>query len=108
MPGLDWAEEASQPAPKPRRAHQWMVEHSGKQLLREIRSNGTTENCLPGSPPGESRRPRATVSSISYSTGARSCELRPTTGLHNQRKANGQEEGQEAEIKNQSGLKGKP
>ena len=44
VPGLNWAKEASQPAPKPIRAHQWMAEHSGKQLLREIRSNGNAEN----------------------------------------------------------------
>lgn len=101
VPGLSWAREASQPAPKPTGAHPWMAEHSGKELLREIRAIGNAENCLPDSSPDEPGRPTVTVSSISCSPGTGSCELRPTTGLHNQGRVNGQEEGQEAEIKNQ-------
>ena len=63
-----WAREGSPPAPSPTGAQQWMGEVSGKQVLGEIRSIGNEESCLPDSPLDESRRPTATVSSISSST----------------------------------------
>lgn len=86
-------------------------ESPGKHLLRETRTVGKEESCLPGSPLDESRGPTATVSSISSSTRAGNCVLGSAIGLYKQGRVNGQEGGQEKEIENQSesthGLKGK-
>lgn len=101
---------SSQPAAKPTGAHQWMEEYSGKQRLREIRSIGNEESCLPDSPLDESRRPTATVSSSSSGTRIASCEWVSAIDLYNQARVNGQEGGQETEIQIQSesthGMKG--
>ena len=76
-----------------------------------MRSPGNEESYLPDTPVDESRRPTAPVSSSSSSTGTGSCELVSAIGLYNQARVNGQEEGQEPEIQNQSestrGLKGR-
>ena len=72
---------------------------------------GNLKSCLPDGPLDKSRRPTGAVSSISSSTRTGSWKLDSATGLDNQGRVNGQEEGQGKEIKNQSesthGLKGK-